>query len=52
MSMYVHKLLRESLFAYVAFQLDAPAFRLSALPDWQLVVPKGIDWSVFEGHGE
>ncbi|KAF5350587.1 hypothetical protein D9756_008596 [Leucocoprinus leucothites] len=30
--------------------LDAPAFRLSALPDWQVVIPKGIDWAVFEGH--
>ncbi|KAF9452120.1 hypothetical protein P691DRAFT_722666 [Macrolepiota fuliginosa MF-IS2] len=30
-------------------ELDASPFRLSALPDWQLVVPKGIDWSVFEG---
>ncbi|KXN83810.1 ZZ-type zinc finger-containing protein 3 [Leucoagaricus sp. SymC.cos] len=30
--------------------LDAPSFRLSALPDWQLVIPRGIDWSVFEGH--
>ncbi|KAJ3565992.1 hypothetical protein NP233_g7282 [Leucocoprinus birnbaumii] len=30
--------------------LDAPSFRLSALPDWQVVIPKGIDWSVFEGH--
>jgi len=37
---------------YLAFQLDAPAFRLSALPDWQLVIPKGIDWSAFKGHGE
>ncbi|KAF7762090.1 hypothetical protein Agabi119p4_8683 [Agaricus bisporus var. burnettii] len=30
-------------------ELDDPAFRLSSLPDWQLTIPKGVDWTVFEG---
>lgn len=35
----------------IRLKLDDPAFRLSSLPDWQLTIPKGVDWTVFEGLG-